>query len=118
MNKVIEIGRLSTEVELRATKDGKPVCNFGLAVDRNRKDAGADFFSIIAWDKLATLCKQYCSKGDLVAVYGHLQARPYEKDGQHRTSTEVVAEEVKFLSTKHRTTESAQKDDETEALPY
>lgn len=112
MNETIMIGRLAKDVELRSTKEGKAVANFVLAVDRGKKDAGADFVPVIVWDKLAELVKQYCSKGDMVAIRGHIQVRPYEKDGQKRTSTEVVAEEVKFLSTKRK--EAAPE----EVLPY
>lgn len=97
MNELVLIGRLTKDPELRATKTGKAVVNFALAVERRHKEEGADFFSVIVWDKLAELVKQYCSKGDMVAVRGHLQSRSYEVQGQKRTATEVVAEEIKFL---------------------
>ena len=97
MNEIILIGRLAKDPEMRSTKTGKAVANFSIAVDRRHKDDGADFFSVIVWDKLAELVKQYCSKGDQIAVRGHIQSRSYEANGQKRTATEVVAEEIKFL---------------------
>ncbi len=98
LNKVILIGRLTRDPELRYTPTtGAAVVTFSLAVDRPGKDKGADFINVKVWEKQAEACAQYLSKGRLVAVVGRLEIRPYEKDGQKRTFTEVVAEQVKFL---------------------
>lgn len=102
MNKIFLIGRLTKEPDTRSTTNGVAVCTFTLAVDRKFKDANgnkeADFLSIVTWRKTAELCTQYLRKGSQVAVIGSLQVRTYEKDGQKRYITEIVADEVEFLS--------------------
>ena len=98
MNTVILIGRLVRDPELKYTPNGVAVCNFTLAVDRAfSKDKEADFIPIVVWGKIAEACGNNLNKGRLVAVSGRLQIRTYEKDGQKRYITEVVASEVKFL---------------------
>jgi single-strand DNA-binding protein len=102
MNKVILIGRLTKDVDIRYTEAGKAVANFTLAADRPFKnqqgEKEADFIRIVVWGKQAENCANYIGKGRLVAVSGRLQIRSYEgKDGQRRYITEVVAEEVRFL---------------------
>lgn len=102
LNKIILIGRLTRDVELRYTESGKAVANFTLAVDRPFKnqqgEKEADFIRTVVWGKQAENCANYIGKGRLVAVSGRLQIRSYEgKDGQRRYITEVVAEEVRFL---------------------
>jgi len=103
LNKVILIGRLTRDPELRFTPaNGIAVTNFTIAVDRpftNQKgEREADFIRIVVWRKLAEICANNLSKGRLVAVDGRLQIRSYEgQDGQRRYMTEVVADEVKFL---------------------
>ena len=109
MNKCILLGNLSKEPELRTTQSGKSVCTFTIAVNRRFKVNGeyqADFFSIIAWNQLGELCAKHLSKGKKVCVVGELQTRSYEKDGTKRYVTEIVADEVEFLSP--RTQEGAQ----------
>lgn len=103
MNKAFLIGRLTKDPELRFTPaNGVPVTNFTLAVDRpflNRKgEREADFIRIVAWRKLAEICANNLQKGRLVAVCGRIQVRNYEtQDGQRRTISEIVADEVQFL---------------------
>ena len=102
MNKIILIGRLTKDVDLRFTESGKAVANFTLAVDRPYKNQKgkqeADFIRIVVWGKLAENCGNHLGKGRLVAVDGRLQIRSYEgQDGQRKYITEVVAETVKFL---------------------
>jgi len=100
-NKVILIGRLTAEPELKETNGGTMVAKFTLAVDRKvskDKEKEADFIDIIVWQKLAELCSRYLGKGRLVAVDGRLQIRSYDdKQGVRRKAAEVVAETVKFL---------------------
>jgi len=102
MNKSILIGRLTKDPELKFTQgNGKSVATFTLAVDRRSKDGQreADFIPIIIWGKQAENTANYTAKGSLVAVSGRIQTRSYDaKDGTKRYVTEVVAEEIQFLS--------------------
>ena len=102
MNRFIAIGRLTKDPEKRTTQNGTSVCTFTLAVDRRFKNANgereADFFPVVCWRQVADLSAQYLSKGKQVAIAGEVQMRSYEKDGQKRYVTEVVADEVQFLS--------------------
>lgn len=104
-NRVILIGRLTRDPELRYTPNGVAVASFTLAVDRNFKGADGnretDFINIVAWRALGERCSNYLSKGKLAAVEGRLQIRNYDdKDGNKRTAAEVVADDVRFLSPK------------------
>ncbi|MDO5295348.1 MAG: single-stranded DNA-binding protein [bacterium] len=105
LNRVILIGRLACDVEQKATPNGVAYARFRLAVDRRaRKGSGeqtADFIPIVAWDRLAEICGQYLTKGKLVAIEGRLQTRTYETaDGQKRSAFDVVADDMRMLSTK------------------
>lgn len=102
INRVILVGRLTRDPELRTTTSGKSVVGFSLAVDRRgrRDDEGgdADFFRITAWERTADFVANYCSKGRLVAVEGRLQSRKFQdKDGNNREVVEVVADNVQAL---------------------
>lgn len=101
-NKVILIGRVVADPELRYTPTGKPVVNFAIAVDRPKfgdaQEKTTDFINIVAWQKLAEICANYLTKGKLIAVDGRLQTRSYETtDGQKRKVYEVVASTMKML---------------------
>ena len=102
MNRFFAIGRLTKDPEKRTTQNGTSVCTFTLAVDRRYKNANgereADFFPVVCWRQVADLSAQYLSKGKQVAIAGEVQMRSYEKDGQKRYVTEVVADEVQFFS--------------------
>ena len=102
MNRVILIGRLARDPELRFTQSGKSVANFSVAVNRPfSKDGEADFFNIVVWGKTAENCANYLAKGRLVALEGRLQNRSYEtQTGEKRYITEIVANTVKFLDRK------------------
>ena len=102
LNRVILIGRLTKDPELKYTPNGTAVATFTLAVDRNRANAQgereADFIPIEVWQKQAENCANYLGKGSLVAVDGRMRVRSYDgKDGVRRWVTEVVAENVRFL---------------------
>ncbi len=104
-NRIILIGRLTRDPELRYIPSGAPVASFTLAVDRPFKNQAGeretDFINVVAWRKLAEFTGQYLSKGRMIAVEGRLQIRPWEtQDGQRRTSAEVVADAVRFLDRK------------------
>ena len=105
MNRVVLIGRLARDPELRYTSSNIATCTFSLAVNRNfTNQAGereADFINIVVWRKQAENCKNYLNKGSQVAVEGRIQTRNYEdQNGQKRYVTEVVADNVQFLDTK------------------
>ena len=102
LNKIILIGRLTKDPELRYTASGRAVARFTLAVDRGFKNQDgekqADFIPITVWRTQAENCAKYLVKGRLVAVAGRIQTGSYETpDGQRRYTTEVVADEVRFL---------------------
>lgn len=104
MNKVVLMGRLTKEPEMRATQSNTAVCSFSLAVNRRFKQEGqpdADFINVTAWAKTAEFVSKYFTKGQQVAVIGRIQTRNYDdKDGKKIYVTEVVAEEVYFADSK------------------
>ena len=105
MNKVILIGRLTKDPELRRTPNDIPVCQFVLAVNRNFQGANgerqADFITCIAWRNQAENLSRYIRKGGLVAVDGMLQTRSYDDpNGVRRFVTEVVCNQINFLEPK------------------
>ncbi len=106
MNKVVLIGNLTREPESSTTASGIQLCRFSIAVSRRFRNAegenDVDFFNIIAWRGLAETCGKYLHKGSKVAVIGALQNRSYDaEDGSKRYYTEIVAEEVEFLTPKN-----------------
>lgn len=103
MNKVILIGNLTRDPELRSTPNGVSVCTFSIAVNRRfANQAGereTDFLNITAWRQLGETCSKYLAKGRKVAVTGELRSRSYEdKEGKKRYVVEVVADDVEFLT--------------------
>ena len=106
MNKVILIGNLTRDPELTETPSGVEVCRFAIAVSRDYANADGtretDFFNITVWRGRAETCGKYLKKGNKVAVIGSLQTRSYEdKDGVKRNVTDIVANEVEFLTPKN-----------------
>lgn len=106
INRVILLGRLTDDPQMRYTSNGTPLTNFTLAVGRpftnQQGERETDFIDIVAWRKLAELCADYLVKGQKAAVEGRLQVRSYEvqsgeNQGQRRTVHEVVADNVQFL---------------------
>ena len=101
LNRVVLIGRLVADPELRYTSSGVPVANFRLAVDRPFTNAEGeketDFINIVAWRQRAEFAANYLSKGRLVAIDGSLQIRQWEHDGQRHQAAEVVADNVRGL---------------------
>ena len=105
MNKVILVGNLTRDPELITTSNGVSLCRFSLAVQRrfagSDGEREADFVNIVVWRAQADNCYKYLKKGSKCGVVGSLQTRSYDaQDGTKRYSTDVVAEEVEFLSTK------------------
>jgi len=101
MNKVILVGRLTRDPEVRYTQKGTALASFSIAVNTGFGDnKRADFVPIVVWDKLAEICGNNLIKGSKVLVEGRLQISEYEKDGQKRRTTEVVGQNVEFLEPK------------------
>lgn len=116
MNRVNLVGRIANDLELRFTPNGKAVCQFSLAVKKPYKvkegEKDVDFFRIVAWGKAAENLAQYNKKGYYLAVDGSLKNRTYEKDGQMKYLTEVIAEYIHFIGK----TEAPDKKEEIEAI--
>ncbi len=107
LNRVILIGRLTKDPELRYTPAGVAVTQFTLAVDRsfsgNREEREADFIPVVTWRQLAETCANYLRKGRLAAVEGRIQVRNYENnEGRRVYITEVIADNVRFLESPNR----------------
>ncbi len=111
MNKVILIGRLTKDPEMRTTGSGISVTSFSIAVQRNYTDQsgerGVDFFNCVAWRKQAENIAKYCNKGSQVAIEGRLQNRTYDaQDGSKRYVTDIQADNVTFLGSKNGNNDS------------
>ena len=104
MNKVILIGRPTKDIDLRYSTGEKQtaIARFTLAVNRYRKDDGADFISCVAFGKTAENLDRYVNKGDKVGIIGHIQTGSYEKDGRKIYTTDVIVEETEFLATQRK----------------
>ena len=105
LNKVVLMGRITAEPELKTTNSGVSVVSFNIAVDRNYCKQGeereTDFIAIVAWRQTAEFICKYFAKGQLIALEGSLQTRTYQdRDGNNRTVTEVVADNVFFTGDK------------------
>ena len=100
MTKVFLIGNLTRDPELSETPSGVTVCRFAVAVNRGYGDNRAtDFYNVTAWRRLGEQVAQYTKKGNKIAVYGDLHIRQYEaNDGTRRTSVDVIAQDVEFLT--------------------
>lgn len=104
MNRVLLVGRLTDDVQIRKTQAGKSVCSFNVAINEGKDAEGNDkavFIGCVAWEKIADAMEAYTSKGSLISVEGKLQNRSYEDpkyEGIMRYVTEVNVERVEFLS--------------------
>lgn len=114
INKVIIIGNLGSDPEVRYTPDGTAVANFSVAtseewIDKNsgEKKKRTEWHRIVAWRRLGEICGEYLTKGRQVYVEGKLQTRSWEKDGITRYSTEIIANDVQFLGRRADGTTSA-----------
>lgn len=105
MNLVVLVGRLAQDPEMRVTKNGHNVCNFGVAVDRRAGADGqreADFFNVVAWNRQAELICQYLTKGRQIAIQGRLQNRSYQaQDGSTRRVTEIMLDSFDFIGSRN-----------------
>lgn len=105
LNKAILMGRLTRDPELNYTSSNLPVIRFSIAVGRNRTgqngERQTDFIDIVAWRKTAEFISQWFTKGQMIVVVGSIQSRRWQdKNGNNRTSIEVVADEVQFGESK------------------
>lgn len=121
MNKVILIGNLTKDPEITTTTNGVSVCRFALAVTRRYTNASgereADFINVVVWRALAENCHKFLRKGSKAAVVGTLQSRAYDApDGTKRYVTEVVADEVEFISTKNNDANEPKREEEVTKL--
>lgn len=113
VNKVILIGRLGKDPEVRSLDNGNMVANFTIATSESYKDKSTgekkettEWHNIVLWGKTAEIAQQYLNKGDQVYIEGKLQTRKWEKDGVTRYSTEVVGNNLTMLSSKNATVAS------------
>lgn len=121
MNKVMIIGNVTKDPELRTTQSGISVCSFNVAVNRrlgaNAEHPEADFFKVTAWRQLGENCARYLAKGRKVAVVGSVSASAYTgNDGQAKASLEITADDVEFLTPKGEAKEEAYIQQEREAI--
>lgn len=107
VNKAILVGRLGRDPETRYTSGGQAVCNFTVATDETYKDRAGErqkrteWHRIVVWGKLAEICQQYLKKGSLVFLEGRIQTRQWDdRDGNKRTTTEIVASGMRMLGPK------------------
>ena len=106
VNKVILIGRLGKDPELKYTASGTPFCRFSMATDESWNDKGTgerqertEWHNIVVWDRLAEICNQYLTKGKLVYIEGSLQTREWDdQEGNKRRTTEIRARDMVMLS--------------------
>ena len=113
LNKAILMGRLTRDPELRYTQSNVPTCSFTVAIDRNYKSQSgekqADFINCVAWRSTAEFVSKWFTKGKMIIVVGSIQTRNYEvNDGTKRYVTEIVADEVEFLTPKGQSGSAAQ----------
>lgn len=114
LNKVLIIGRLGREPEMRYTPSGRPVTTFSVATSRSwntsdgERKTETEWFNVVAWGSLAEICKQYLTKGQQVYIEGRLQTRQWEdQEGIKHTSTEIVANEMIILGERREAGEAA-----------
>ena len=110
LNQVVLVGRLTSDLEIKETENGKKLSTMTLAVQRSYKNVDgeyeADFVDIVIWDLVAENTVEFCRKGDLVGIRGRIQTSTYEADdGTKRKVTEVIADRVSFLSSKKENNE-------------
>lgn len=112
MNKLILIGNLTADPELRTTQNGVSVCTFTIAVNRRNNKEQTDFFRINAWRGLGETCAKYLAKGRKCSVIGELQAKTFQtNDGKTLMSLDVQADEVEFLTPAEKKEKPKEQDD-------
>ena len=124
INKVILIGRLGRDPEVKYTPSGQAVAKFSIATDETYKDRNGEqqrrteWHNIVAWRRLAEICGEYLVKGKLVYIEGRIQTRQWEdREGNKRNTTEIVAREMKMLSPKSEGDRSESSSQQSESTP-
>ena len=125
LNKVLLIGRLGTDPDLRSMQSGEAVCNFSVATSETWKDKNTgekkektEWHKVTAYRKLGEICGEYLKKGSQCYVEGKLQTRKYEKDGVTRYTTEIIADQVQFLGGKSEGQSSAPRQTMEDDIPF
>ena len=125
LNKVLIIGRLGRDPEMRYTPSGRPVTTFTLGASRSwntadgEKRTETEWFNVVAWSNLAEICKQHLSKGRLVYIEGRLQTRHWEdQEGAKHSSTEIVANEMIMLDDRREGAEEYVESGEEDEFPF
>lgn len=122
MNVVILTGRITRELELKFSKDGKAYCKFNIAVDNPFKKDSPDFINCSAFGKTAEVLEKYSGKEKKIGVEGRLQMNKYEKDGETRTTYEVMVNQVEFLEFKEKvenvSSENSSSDIDDDEFPF
>ena len=113
LNKVMLIGNLGRDPDIRYTQGGDPVANFSIAVTEKwtdksgQKQENTEWMNIVAWKRLAELCKEYLTKGSPVLIEGKLQTRKWQtRDGEDRKTTEIVASNIVFLGSSRQSNQA------------
>lgn len=105
------MGRITHDLELKTTPNGRNVCSFSVAVDRRYQKQGeerkADFYQVVAWGSQAEFVTRYFGKGKMVLIQGEMQCRTYEKDGTTHRVWELIADRISFTGEKAATQSSA-----------
>jgi single-strand DNA-binding protein len=122
LNKVLIIGRVGRDPEMRYTPSGRPVTTFSVGTSRNwttsdgERRTETEWFNVVAWSSLAEICKQYLSKDRLVYIEGRLQTRHWDDlEGNKHSATEIVASEMIVLEERRETNQSDSENDEGDA---
>lgn len=127
LNKVLLIGRLGRDPEMRYTPSGRPVTTFSIATSRSwntsdgERRSETEWFNIVAWGNLAEICKQFLTKGQQVYIEGRLQTRRWEdSEGTKHSATEVVANEMIILGDRRNETDSdnIEQDSKDDEFPF
>jgi single-strand DNA-binding protein len=127
LNKVMIIGNLGREPEMRYTPSGRPVTTFSVATSRSwntsegEKHVETEWFNVVAWSNLAEICKQYLTKGQQVYIEGRFQTRHWDdQEGNKHTSVEIVANEMIILGERRETSEASAEPEsaEEEEFPF
>jgi single-strand DNA-binding protein len=126
LNKVMIIGRLGRDPEMRYTPSGRPVTTFSVATSRNwttsdgEKHVETEWFNVVAWGNLAEICNQFLSKGQQVYIEGRLQTRHWDdQEGHRHTSVEVIANEMIMLGDRRESDENSNEaNNDDEEFPF
>ena len=105
LNSVCLVGRLTKDPELRSVGDNIAVCQFTLAVDKKKKDSGTNFINCVAWRGLGETISKHVKKGSQLGISGYLDQSSYEKGGVKKSYTQVVVDDIMFLSPKSGSSE-------------